>query len=58
MLDYTLGKYDEASRLFEEAFDIDSKALGANHPTTMTIADNLAEVRNMKKENPGPKQQN
>jgi tetratricopeptide (TPR) repeat protein len=57
-LDAHLGKYDEASSLFEEALAIDSKALGANHPTTKTIAANLADVRNMKKESPNSKKQN
>ena len=42
------GKYAEAEPLFKRALAIDEKALGPDHPTVATIAENLARtLRNL-----------
>ena len=42
---YTQGKYDLAEPLYERALAIYEKALGPDHPDTIQIRENLAQMK-------------
>ncbi|WP_298920319.1 tetratricopeptide repeat protein, partial [uncultured Nostoc sp.] len=42
---YSQGRYSEAEPLFIQALDILEPWLGANHPNTVTVRGNLADLR-------------
>ncbi len=39
------GRYSEAEPLYIKALEIASKSLGANHPNTITVRENLKSLR-------------
>ncbi|MDZ8187923.1 MAG: tetratricopeptide repeat protein, partial [Nostoc sp. ChiSLP02] len=42
---YSQGRYSEAEPLYIQALDIFEQRLGANHPNTITVRQNLAYLR-------------
>jgi tetratricopeptide (TPR) repeat protein len=41
---YNQGKYDEALQAYQEVFDIWKRELGPEHPSTLTIRNDMAFV--------------
>ncbi len=39
------GRYTEAESLYQQALDILERRLGANHPNTVTVRENLTYLR-------------
>jgi tetratricopeptide (TPR) repeat protein len=42
---YSQGRYTEAEPLYVQALELSKRVLGANHPTTTTIHENLELLR-------------